>query len=84
VLGRTPKIGKKGHQEELGGKEDQKFETRIVAVEVACGPFQTTFVYTTDNLQSGGANLMVRDDVNNDFNLFMEVHLLRLKSSDKL
>jgi hypothetical protein len=33
--------------------------TRIIGVEVACGPIDTTFIYTTDNLQSGGANTLV-------------------------
>ena len=59
TLGQTPKIGIRGQGKELGSKQTQKFETRIIAVEVACGPIQTTFVYTTDNLQSGGASLMV-------------------------
>ena len=46
----------------VGGKKGEKgctMENRIVGVIVICGPINEVFLYHTDNLVSGGANLMV-------------------------
>jgi hypothetical protein len=59
LLGNTPKIGKISKGNKIGGKLSEWFSSRIIGVEVACGPINTTFIYTTDNLQSGGANTLV-------------------------
>ena len=39
-------------------KNDKFIESRIVAMEVYCGPISTIFVYKMSALVSGGANLM--------------------------
>lgn len=46
------------------GKATQKhgsscFETRVIGVEVICGPVKETFVYTTDNLVPAGSNITI-------------------------
>jgi hypothetical protein len=40
-------------------KGDKTIETRIVGIEVVCGPIKTVLVYRTDELVSGGANITI-------------------------
>jgi len=40
-------------------KGDQKIESRLIGVEVYCGPIKTVFVYRTDALVVGGADIMI-------------------------
>ena len=40
-------------------KGDKTIETRIVGIEVVCGPINTVLVYRTDELVSGGANITI-------------------------
>ena len=49
---RTPKFPK-------DSKGDKHIETRIVGIEVVCGPIKTVLVYRTDELISGGANITI-------------------------
>ena len=48
---RTPKFPR-------ASKNDRYIESRIVAMEVFCGPIKTVFVYRMSSLVGGGANLM--------------------------
>jgi hypothetical protein len=57
--GNHPKLGTKQNKDEIGGKQQSKFECRMIGVDVRCGPVDTMFYYTTDNLQKGGANVMI-------------------------
>lgn len=56
--GNTPKVGNRQMQNEVFGKAIQ-WETRIIGVEATCGPIDTIFFYTIDDMQLGGANVMV-------------------------
>jgi hypothetical protein len=49
---RTPKFPK-------DSKGDSHIETRIVGIEVVCGPIKTVLVYRTDQLVTGGANITI-------------------------
>ena len=49
---RAPKFPKES-------KGDSYIETRIVGIEVVCGPIKTVLVYRTDQLVSGGANITI-------------------------
>ena len=49
---RTPKFPKES-------KGDSYIETRIVGIEVVCGPIKTVLVYRTDQLVTGGANITI-------------------------
>jgi hypothetical protein len=40
-------------------KGDKVIDTRIVGIEVVCGPIKTVLVYRTDELVSGGANITI-------------------------
>lgn len=40
-------------------KGDKVIETRIVGIEVVCGPIKTVLVYRTDELISGVANITI-------------------------
>jgi len=40
-------------------KGDRTIESRIIGVEVYCGPIKTVFIYRTDSLVSSGSNIMV-------------------------
>ena len=51
--GDTPKYGKRR------SKGDKTIESRIIGVEVYCGPVKEILVYTTDDLVCGGANIMI-------------------------
>ena len=51
----TPRIGKRRQSK----SSHKKLESRIIAMEVICGPIDGIFVYYTDNIVSGGANIMV-------------------------
>ena len=48
---RTPKFPR-------ASKNDKYIESRIVAMEVYCGPIKTIFVYRMSSIVKGGANLM--------------------------
>lgn len=50
----TPKVGVKRHSH--AGKQ---IDSRVIGVEVICGSIETVFLYYTDNLVSGGANIMI-------------------------
>ena len=56
--GNTPKVGTKAEQKAVFGKGDQ-WETRIIGVEAICGNVDTIVFYTIDDMQCGGANVMV-------------------------
>lgn len=53
VKGNTPAMGK---HRKVG---TYQIESRPIGVEVFCGHIKTTFIYTTDDLVRGGANIMV-------------------------
>jgi hypothetical protein len=57
--GNSPHVGLKKDNTEIGGKSAKHFEQRIIGVEVVCGPVDGVFFYTTDNMQRGGANVIV-------------------------
>jgi hypothetical protein len=40
-------------------KGDQKIESRLIGVEAYCGPIKTVFIYRTDAMVIGGADIMV-------------------------
>ena len=40
-------------------KGDQKIESRLIGVEVYCGPIKTIFIYRTDAMVIGGADIMI-------------------------
>lgn len=50
----TPKISKENSKEGV-----KKIETRIIGIEVTCGDINTTFIYYTDDMVSGGALTMI-------------------------
>jgi hypothetical protein len=52
----TPKFGKHHHS---AGSQTNVVESRVIGVEVYCGPVNTVFLYYTDNMISGGANIMI-------------------------
>jgi hypothetical protein len=39
--------------------DTKKITSRIIGVEVHCGPVHEVFLYYTDNLVDGGANIMI-------------------------
>lgn len=41
------------------GEIDKKIASRIVGVEVHCGPIHGTILYYVDNLVAGGSNLII-------------------------
>ena len=55
MSGNTPKVGKKHHS----SPKSTYMESRVVGVEVYCGPINTVFLYLTDNMVSGGSNIMI-------------------------
>jgi hypothetical protein len=57
--GNSPVVGKKADKTDITGKMAKHFEQRIIGVEVVCGPIDGIFFYTTDNMQRGGANVIV-------------------------
>jgi hypothetical protein len=50
----TPKFGKARHS-----TAKAQIDSRCIGVEVYCGPVQTVFLYFTDNMISGGSNIMI-------------------------
>jgi hypothetical protein len=50
----TPKYNKRRNN-----KGVKQLETRVIAVEAVCGPINTIFIYYTDSMVSGGANIMI-------------------------
>lgn len=52
ISGNTPIFGR-------SIKGDLYMTTRIIGVEVYCGDIQETFLFYTDNLVKGGANIMI-------------------------
>jgi hypothetical protein len=50
---RTPRF------KDASAKGDMEIESRIIGVEVYCGPIRTVFVYRTDAIVRGGGNIMV-------------------------
>jgi hypothetical protein len=50
-----PKEGLKRHSQ----MSRKPIESRVVGVEIICGPIDEVFVYYTDNLVAGGANIMI-------------------------
>ena len=40
-------------------KDNNHITSRIIGVEVHCGPVHGTLLYYTDNLVSGGANIII-------------------------
>ena len=53
--GNTPKIGAR-QSKKFAGKQ---ITSRVIGVEVHCGPVHGTFLYYTDNFVRGGANIMI-------------------------
>jgi hypothetical protein len=56
--GNTPVVGHSKQQSAVFSHGSQ-WETRIIAVEAVCGNIDTIFFYTIDDMQCGGANVMV-------------------------
>ena len=54
--GNTPKFGVNGQKL---GPDDKFIESRVIGVEVVCGPVDTHFVYITDDTIAHGANIMI-------------------------
>jgi hypothetical protein len=52
--GNTPKYGKLRHS-----KGVQYMTNRVIGVEVVCGPVNSVFLYHTDQLVGGGANILI-------------------------
>jgi hypothetical protein len=50
----TPKVGKNRQSKGI-----VQMENRVIGVEVYCGNINTVFVYYTDDMVSGGANIMI-------------------------
>ena len=50
----TPKFGKTRHS-----TAKAQIESRVIGVEAYCGPVEAVFLYVTDNMVSGGANIMI-------------------------
>ena len=44
---------------QTNSKRDQKIESRLIGVEAYCGPIKTVFIYRTDAMVIGGADIMV-------------------------
>lgn len=44
---------------QTNSKGDQKVESRLIGVEAYCGPIKTVFIYRTDGMVIGGADIMV-------------------------
>jgi len=55
--GQTPIFGLGNRR--MNPSESNRFETRVIGVEVICGPVNTHFIYSTDELHSHGANIMI-------------------------
>ena len=55
MSGNTPKIGKNHHS----SPKSTYMVSRVIGVEVVCGPIDTVFLYLTDNMVSSGANIMI-------------------------
>jgi len=55
MSGNTPKVGKNHHS----SPKTTYMESRVVGVEVYCGPIDTVFLYTTDNMIGSGSNIMI-------------------------
>jgi len=55
MSGNTPKAGKNHHS----SPKSHFMVSRVIGVEVYCGPINTVFLYTTDNMVSGGSNIMI-------------------------
>jgi hypothetical protein len=53
--GETPKWGRNSH----GSRYKTTISSRVIGVEVVCGPIHENFVYYTDNLVTKGANIMI-------------------------
>lgn len=51
----TPKFGKMRQSK----TSRTPIESRVIGVEVICGPIASVFVYYTDNLVCSGANIMI-------------------------
>jgi hypothetical protein len=54
MSGNTPREGRKHHS--VSGSF---ITSRVIGVEVYCGPIQTVFIYITDNFVSSGSDIMV-------------------------
>jgi len=52
--GNTPKFGKLRHS-----KGVQHLTNRVIGVEIVCGPVNGVFLYHTDSLVGGGANILI-------------------------
>jgi hypothetical protein len=53
--GGTPRWGINAH----GARFKTQFKSRVIGVEVVCGPIHKFFTYYTDNLVAKGANIMI-------------------------
>lgn len=55
MKGDTVRWGLNAH----GARFKTKTRSRVIGIEVVCGPIHKFFVYYTDNLVSKGANVMI-------------------------
>jgi hypothetical protein len=55
MSGNTPKVGKDHHS----SPKQNYMQSRVIGVEAYCGPIRTVFLYITDNMVSGGSNIMI-------------------------
>lgn len=53
-IGDTPRKGKQKAKGDV-----HHITSRIIGVEVHCGPIHGTFLYYTDNMTQGGANIII-------------------------
>jgi len=57
VAANTPRYGAKGSKMQEANKN--VIESRIIGVEVVCGPLDTHFIYYTVDLVGHGGNVMI-------------------------
>jgi hypothetical protein len=57
MRGDTPRFGRT--RKSKGDCGAQHVGNRVIGVEVYCGPVDCVFLYHTDNIPSGGANIMI-------------------------
>jgi len=55
MSGNTPKVGKNHHS----SPQSNYMVSRVIGVEVYCGPINKVFLYITDNMVSDGSNIMI-------------------------
>jgi hypothetical protein len=70
MSGNTPKVGIDHHS----SPKSTYMQSRVIGVEVICGPIDTVFLYLTDNMVHSGSNIMI--EVQRQGILYMDFNLL--------